>query len=364
MREGLKKEDSAALKGIAILMMVFHHCYRTEKKFAGYEILFTPFTAENVIHLALYMKICVCIFAFVSGYGLMYGYLRNQNPDNRISDSAFVKRHLFSTCSGYWFLVVPAYLVYGVRNGFSYGKWGTTLWEKIAGILTDALGLSEILGTKSVNGAWWYMGAAITFIILVPVLGQVILKMGSLTCIGLVFILPRLLNIGFQGGRSPLSFLMALVVGMVCCKKDVFARFHSWVPFGSRYAGGFLKFVLLAALVLWGYQSYRLLPFSYCWEYQFALIPFILILFLKEYVFRIPGLKRLLGFLGKHSLNIWLVHTFVRDYLKSYLWSLKYFALVPLAILLISLVLSVVINALKKYTGYDGLIRKISRSFV
>ncbi len=168
MGEGLKKEDSAALKGIAILMMVFHHCYRTEKKFAGYEILFTPFTAENVIHLALYMKICVCIFAFVSGYGLMYGYLRNQNPDNRISDSAFVKRHLFSTCSGYWFLVVPAYLVYGVRNGFSYGKWGTTLWEKIAGILTDALGLSEILGTKSVNGAWWYMGAAITFIILVP----------------------------------------------------------------------------------------------------------------------------------------------------------------------------------------------------
>ena len=35
MGEGLKKEDSAALKGIAILMMVFHHCYRTEKKFAG-----------------------------------------------------------------------------------------------------------------------------------------------------------------------------------------------------------------------------------------------------------------------------------------------------------------------------------------
>ena len=91
MGEGLKKEDSAALKGIAILMMVFHHCYRTEKKFAGYEILFTPFTAENVIHLALYMKICVCIFAFVSGYGLMYGYLRNQNPDNRISDSAFYR---------------------------------------------------------------------------------------------------------------------------------------------------------------------------------------------------------------------------------------------------------------------------------
>ena len=66
MGEGLKKEDSAALKGIAILMMVFHHCYRTEKKFAGYEILFTPFTAENVIHLGplyenLRLYFCFCI---------------------------------------------------------------------------------------------------------------------------------------------------------------------------------------------------------------------------------------------------------------------------------------------------------------
>lgn len=33
MSKGLKKEDSMALKGIAVLMLVFHHCYRTAAKF-------------------------------------------------------------------------------------------------------------------------------------------------------------------------------------------------------------------------------------------------------------------------------------------------------------------------------------------
>ena len=34
MTNGLKKEDSAALKGLAVLLLIFHHCYRlqTESK--------------------------------------------------------------------------------------------------------------------------------------------------------------------------------------------------------------------------------------------------------------------------------------------------------------------------------------------
>ena len=28
MTNGLKKEDSAALKGLAVLLLIFYHCYR------------------------------------------------------------------------------------------------------------------------------------------------------------------------------------------------------------------------------------------------------------------------------------------------------------------------------------------------
>ena len=40
MTNGLKKEDSAALKGLAVLLLIFHHCYRLadriEKISGGY----------------------------------------------------------------------------------------------------------------------------------------------------------------------------------------------------------------------------------------------------------------------------------------------------------------------------------------
>ena len=34
MKNGLKKEDSMALKGLAVMMMVFHHCFYKASKFA------------------------------------------------------------------------------------------------------------------------------------------------------------------------------------------------------------------------------------------------------------------------------------------------------------------------------------------
>lgn len=74
MSKGAEKEDSMALKGIAVLMLVFHHCYRTAAKFEQYDVVFCGLSASQVITVAEICKICVAIFAFVSGYGLMYGY--------------------------------------------------------------------------------------------------------------------------------------------------------------------------------------------------------------------------------------------------------------------------------------------------
>lgn len=71
MKKELTREESSAIKGVAILLMIFHHCFRTEKKFAAYSPIFTAFFTESrVISLAKWAKICVPLFAFVSGYGL------------------------------------------------------------------------------------------------------------------------------------------------------------------------------------------------------------------------------------------------------------------------------------------------------
>ena len=71
---GLTKSDSLRLKGVAMLMMFFHHLYCQVSRFDGYEISFSPFGQDAVVDVAMFFKLCVSIFAFVSGYGLLTSY--------------------------------------------------------------------------------------------------------------------------------------------------------------------------------------------------------------------------------------------------------------------------------------------------
>lgn len=114
-------------------------------------------------------------------------------------------------------------------------------------------------------------------------------------------------------------------------------------------------------LVLFGVWSAEKIELKILWEYKYAIVPLFVILFCVEYLFRLSFIKRILEFLGKHSNNIWLVHTFARDWLAEYVWSVKYFLLVPAVILAISLAASFVINGLKKISGYDAMVQKLSQ---
>ena len=71
MKQGLSRDDSLAVKGIAVLMLLFHHLYCSTGRFDGYAVSFFPFSEESIVELALLFKNCVSIFAFISSYGLL-----------------------------------------------------------------------------------------------------------------------------------------------------------------------------------------------------------------------------------------------------------------------------------------------------
>lgn len=352
MSKGLEKKDSMALKGIAVLMLVFHHCYRTAAKFERYNVIFRGLSASQVITIAEMCKICVSIFAFISGYGLMYGYMENSKKGNAWSISVWISEHILSVMSGFWFISVIFYGIYAfwIREGFC--KWGKTVAEKCFSILSDICGVSNFLGTKSLNGAWWYMSAALTFIVLFPVLLAVMEHFGEFSCLGMIFLLPRITGTGFPGGSSPYSFLMIFAVGMVCCRHDFFQVFHEYPKKKTK----FILLLFLTVLALWGYSKMNI---TAVWEFQYAVTPLLVILFSKEYLFHLRSLSAVLQYLGKHSMNIWLVHTFVRDWLDTYVYAVREFWLIPIVILVISLGISYCLDFLKKYTGYNWLIGRL-----
>ena len=71
MKKDFTKDNTLALKGIAILMMMFHHCFRVTGLFENYEVSFFPFNQNFVVQMSDTFKISVSIFAFITGYGLV-----------------------------------------------------------------------------------------------------------------------------------------------------------------------------------------------------------------------------------------------------------------------------------------------------
>ena len=60
----LSKEDTASVKGIAILFMLWHHLF-----------LNVPDYGTLTHSMAIVAKVCVALFLFVSGYGLTKQYV-------------------------------------------------------------------------------------------------------------------------------------------------------------------------------------------------------------------------------------------------------------------------------------------------
>jgi peptidoglycan/LPS O-acetylase OafA/YrhL len=80
----------------------------------------------------------------------------------------------------------------------------------------------------------------------------------------------------------------------------------------------------------------------------------------NDYISKIPILNKILEFLGKHSINIFLIHSFIRAiYGKDLIYKLPNFIVTIVVLLLISLVLSIIIEQMKKLFKYDRLVDKL-----
>ena len=129
----------------------------------------------------------------------------------------------------------------------------------------------------------------------------------------------------------------------------------------NKFISKLIKFILYTAVLIGLYIARVSLHkkgySSMAYELTDNVIPVFVVYYCYEFVVGIPGLRQILCFLGKHSMNIFLLHTFIRQYLfREFIYSFKHFALVTLVLLLTSLAVSVVIELLKKVTRFNKLV--------
>ena len=353
------KNASRALKGIAILLMILHHNFRSVELFKSYSVSFFPFQEQQVINLALSCKICVSIFAFISGYGLFLSY-----RDSKTNASAWVAKRYILTFSGYWFVWIICSIVSQIIDERATRiLCGGNIPTSIIYTLIDFIGLHNLFNTPSVNGTWWYMSAAAVFILLTPILYRFRNNLWLTLFIPCVFI--RIIHSNdtssFTGSNSVYAFLSPFIFGAI------FANYHyfdKWCSIGShRISTKICKCLAEIFILFLLYIMYLGLSQSVFWEFHYGIYLTVFVLFCVEFLIPISFIKSGLEFLGKHSMNVFLVHTFIRGYyLADFTYSYKHFVIICLILLIVSITISVVIEKAKVILHYDKLIHKLVSS--
>lgn len=348
--------DTNIVKGVAIILLLFHHCFlQSSVDMAGGNISFFPISQELGVIICTSFKLCVGIFVFLSGYGMLCSVKKLKlNFKNILS---WVCTRLVKMMSGFYFIYVLVFLVTLAIDKYPIVRYytNTTALKGTLAMIIDFLGLAKLFDTRTLIGTWWYMSAAIVFVVICPLLYILAKKVKYVTLIALVVIVPRI-TIGYPGAKSWISFLLALIFGMMFADYNLFEKFDSIkICKNKKVSDSIIFAVFLVALVCIVWVNH-LVKWSVFWEWDFGIAPVIVILFIKKYIAPIKGLRDALHFLGKYSMNIYLIHTFFRYvYLREFIYSLGHSLLIWAVLMAISLVCSIGIEALKRAVRYDKL---------
>ena len=329
------KESSKTAKGIAILLMLFYHLFYSRPDNLDMGVIYSPLPENAFLTIARFGNICVAVFVMITAYDLASKCFESENITLKDAYKNSFKRagkllfhfsFMFVCVNLLWFHWFNYPLTFGA------GKQG------VLAFLVDGLGLSHLFSTPTLNMTWWYMSLAYALVFLVPLLAFAFKKTGY-PFLGIALLLPYILPFGEDITRY--SFVIA--IGIAAAYGHWFEKIlNSKMHFALRWPVEILVIVLSVLIRDNEFiKSFLIIPAD-------AFIAFAIILFSADMIGFIPVIRNIFAFLGKHSMNIFFVHTFF--YLILYRKYVYYFDYAPVTFFILlglSLALSLVIEGLK-----------------
>lgn len=115
----MTKIESKRQYGIAILMMLFSHLFRTSLPIENLSLLNVIFQTNALAILSNYTGICIACYAFITGYGFSEQLGNTFDSDNEGSVASvckYIARHIIKLYQRYW-LVFFIFIPLGYLNG-------------------------------------------------------------------------------------------------------------------------------------------------------------------------------------------------------------------------------------------------------
>lgn len=331
---GLTLHDTSILKGIAICAMLLHHLF--------YE---NPEYGHFVWHLALLGKVCVAIFLLLSGYGLTIQMNKLLDKAKNVNLGGQVLRFLLKRYTKFYLNYWLVFLIFVPIGVCCFNRPLTIPYGENANIplalLKDVMGVQEF---HSYNITWWFNQLIILLWLVFPVLFWMInnkylrwivlpVSMIIFRTHELAFVLGIYLAL-YQGvidviirkmsKRGLLVLLTVMFVGLCVNRECAMVGRMAGI-----YADPYIAFILACMVAIMTKKMHYLMP--------------------------------LMAYLGKHSMNMYMVHTFIFAYFfHDFIYSFQYPIFIFLALLLSSLGVSVVLEILKTKLKFYVLVSRIT----
>jgi len=306
--------------------MLVHHLFYNDWSRELYDDI--SFHGIGIVNqIGIFSKLCVAIFVFVSGYGLV------ASTQGDIGLKEFYFHRFKKLYLNYWFiwvLFVPiGVFVFGRSLNDAYG-------ENVAlKTVLDFFGILKLFGTEHYNPTWWFYSCIIVLYLLFPLLSKT-LKTAT------YFILSVALTIGVAGKLVPsigvaLGYLLAFVCGMMMAKIPLkfFEKTTVWQ-------------IVLALCMLTLLRFARTSPKN--------VADAMICVGLSLFLYKVPlknAIGKVLEELGKHSMNMFLIHTFIFYFwFRNFIYITRNPILIFLSLLVSSYILSVMIEFIKKQIGF------------
>lgn len=362
------KEHTMQMKGIAIIILLFHHCFlnaqrwatvpyeklATTKGWGYYPISFVPFSSHTIQYLASFSKICVAMFVFMTGYGMWVSY---ESQKKKTTMSNYIKKRMVTLMTGFLIIFVVTEIL-AIPTGRFIEVYGHD-FRSVVYMIIDALGLAKLLGTPLFCLTWWYMSLAIVLIMIFPFVHSIMEKYQWVVVVASI-IVPR--ACGFGQSTDLFRYLLAYTLGMYFAQHDLLARIKEKFM-EQNVAGKLLSLIVsligLAVIIKCRQNAWIGWKYLDFWD-GFAAMYVIVISYI--YILNGKWIVKGLGFLGKHSMNIFLIHSFYRDvFFHEFTYSFYYAWLDYIVLMAISLVTSIVLEWFKKLIRYEKFIEWVKR---
>ncbi len=336
MQKTFTKEHTNIAKGFAIILLLMYHLFENEYVTVAMGVNYAPLNWETFHKICGFGNVCVSIFVFLTAYGISKGIFKQKELG--IKEAYGQARKRFGK------LMLNFVILYISVNVFMSPYFNLKLlygggWQGMLQLVTDALGMHMFFGTTTMNISWWYMEVAYILIFLVPIMAFMTKKLGN-SMLLIMYFLPFAINFNFDVER----YLLVATVGICAAKGDWIDKVMNWkVHLVWKWLIGIAGLVFCVLL-----RQNFLVQERYLAEAD-ALVSLFIVCMTTVVIGSVPGMRKAFAYIGRHSMNIYLVHTFFyMSIWQKETYQFKYAILILLVLLAVTLLYSIVLEGLKK----------------